>query len=74
MHLFQHLVTIVGNHPSQNLSKLPKKTIEVNPLGRPSLHHIIPGHATVDGKVEGIEEANDNIDDECNIAGKIIVQ
>jgi hypothetical protein len=41
---------------------------------RPSLHHTIPGHATVDSKVEGIEEANYNIDDECNIAGKIIVQ
>ena len=40
----------------------------------PSLDHTIPGHAAVDCKVERIEEADDSIDDECNITGKIIVK
>ena len=33
----------------------------------------VPGHSAVDGKVEGIEETDDSVDNKSNVAGKIIV-
>ena len=34
----------------------------------------MPGHSTIDGKVEREGEANDGIDDDDNVLGNIIVK
>ena len=33
----------------------------------------LPGHSTVDGKVEGIGETNEGIDNQNNIFGNIVI-
>ena len=43
-------------------------------LKKPESMKLILGHSAVDGKVERIEETNNSVDQESNVAGKIIVQ
>ena len=40
----------------------------------PKYASYLPRHPTIYGKVQGIEETNKSVDDERNVARKIIVQ
>ena len=35
---------------------------------------LLPGHAAVDGKVEGIGEADDDIDEEDDVVNQLVVK
>ena len=34
----------------------------------------LPGHAAVNGKVEGVGEANDAVDEECDVPNKVVIE